>query len=471
MLGPTITEFRPPPILAHTTAFILIGLQKPVQWLFPNLRSVEWQFDPDPVCCDSSMLSLVVLLGPRVESVTVMQVNPMPEWASALLLDELRAFALSRTNLKHFKVYCTQLAQPMASLVPDVIKENKELRTLEVWQQLSEPLPRTTWLEVARLPKLEKTLVFVDEFLGTEDEQPELRKLSEPLFPFLLQVTIHTDEITGFSRLLDFIHSSSLENIALIVTEPPTNEEVKTLFTKLTKHRSHASMRYLTFKSAFSCPRDDDSYIITADTLRLLLPLRNLVTCTLAFHCPMRPDDAFLSDAATAWGETLMSLDIGTGYRRRMSEPPAVTLTGLTAIATKCLRLAHLGVEFTPNVEDFQEAYDAGVRPCQHGFGHVGRLSVGASTLGDLNEAQVITLAGILSDLFPMIIQIESLWEREEDPMHDEDPDDEQEREAWRKVWTLTEGMVAIRLQERLWASLRGDHDAVGSDSWMYGAC
>lgn len=471
VLGKHITKFDPPLLLAHTTAFMLLGYQKPVQWLFPNLRCVEWQFDPDPECDTSSMLSLAMLLGPRVDDVTVMQVNPLPPWALTLMIDELRAFALSRTNLQHMKIYCTQMNESSAPLVPDIIKENKELRTLEVWQQMPGPLPRATWMEVAHLPRLEKTIVFVDEFLGTEDEQQELRSIPGPLFQFLSQVTIHADSTASFGRFLDFMHSSSLENIALIVTDAPTNVEVKTFFTKLTKHRLRASLRHFSFSTALPCPRNDDSYVITADTLRVLLAFRNLITCNLVLQCPMRPDNTFLLCAAIAWGKTLTSFDIGSKSRRRWRRPPVVTLTGLGAFVSCCPRLAHLGVEFTPNVADFQETYDAGIRPCPRASGSVGSFSTGASTLANLDEAQLITLAGILSDMFPMLLQLVSLWDREEDPVGDEDADDEDETERWRKVRAFTKAMAIVRLQERAWASPTDDeHNDAQSDAWISAA-
>lgn len=458
VLGHLNTEFRPPLILAHTLAFTYLEIRRPVEWLFPNLRCVEWQFDPDFDA--SSILALCMMLSPRVEDVMVMRTTSLPRWAAADLLDELRKFALSHTNLQHLQVHCTKLTHP-TPLVSDVIKGNRGIRTLEVWHHLTEPLSRETWLEIARLPRLEKTIVLADDFLGSEEEQQQLLKLSEPLFPSLRHVTVQARDVATFCRYLDCIHSSFMEGIALIITEAPTNEEVKTLFTKLTKHRSHASLRYLSFNSAFACPRDDDSYIITADTLRLLLSFRDLKSCHVAFHCSARPDDAFLSDAATAWGKTLALFDIGTGWRRRSTQPPAVTLMGLIAFASRCSRLAQLGVEFNPNVADFQEAYDAGERPCLHTFSHISRFCTGTSLLGGLEEPQIITLAGILSDLFPMLDDLVSLWDREEDMLIDEDSDDEDEREDWRKVKSLTKRMATIRMQERMWASLRGEQDII----------
>lgn len=433
VLGHRNNEFKPPLVLARSTAFILLAMQKPVEWMFPNLRRIAWQFDSEVDV--SGRLPLSMMLSPRVEDIMIKQTTPLPQWVRILLLNDLSMFAISHSNLQHLQIHYMKRLSHATPLISDVSKWNKDIRRLGIWRDIAEPLPRETWQEIASLPRLEKTIMLTDDFLGSEEEERQLLKLSSPLFPSLRHATIQAHDVARSCRYLDFIHSSSLKDIAFIITYAPTNEEVKMLFTKLAKHPSRASLRHLSFASAIPCPPNDDSYIITADTLRLLLSFQDLIACTVVLQCPTRTDDAFLSDVATAWGKTLVSLEIGTGWRRRSTEPRAVTLTGLVSFVPRCPYLSDLGVEFTPNVADFQHAYDAGKRPFPHPISHVARFYTGTSSLRDLDEAHLITLAGILSDIFPLLLELDSLWDRDVDWHAGEDPVD-------------LHGQLSIRMQQ-----------------------
>ena len=428
--------------------YAILDSCKPIDHLFPNLRHIEWHFDPqEPV---GSLLHLDILLGPKVEYISIIPYHSMPEASSALLVERLKAFILAHHVLRHLLVYCPHNTD-YVPLIPDVIAANRSMQTLEVVQQTSQSLARSTWLELARLPKLEKTIIAADEFLGSEQERNELRALEEPTFVSLRHATIHAQDLAGISRCLEFIHSSSLERLNVFVTITPTNQEAKALFVKLMMHPSRGALRQFYFHSALGSPRDDPDYILTADTLRALLAAKDVSAFGLGFRCPVSIDDAFLKEVAAAWGDTLESLDLGTGWRRRPAAPPRVTLSGIFALLQRCEKLAHLGVEFSPDVQPFREAYMAGTRPCRGLRTGLTTFAAGASLLGALTDTAVIMLAGILSDLLPAGRTLSSQWDRAEAQRADEDPEDTEERQRWQEVKELFEEMRTIRMQERLW--------------------
>ena len=436
-----------------SSVYAILDSCKPTNHLFPNLKHIEWHFDPqEPV---GSLLHLDITLGPRIEYMSIIPYHSMPETSSALLVERLKAFVHTHHALRHLIVYCPHNTD-YVPLIPDIINANKAIQTLEVVQQTSQPLPRSTWLELARLPKLEKTIIAADEFLGSEQERSELRDSKEPTFVSLRSATIHAQDLTGISRCLDFIHSSSLERLNVFVTITPTHQEAKALFTKLAAHPSRGALRQLYFQSALGSPRDDADYVITADTLRPVLAFKDVSACGIGFRCPVRIDDAFLGEVAAAWGGALESFELGTGWRRRPAVLPRVTLSGILAFLRRCEGVAHLGVELNPDVRSFREGYNAGQRPCKDLRTHLKTFAAGASLLGGLSESALIMFAGILSDLLPSGQTLSSQWDRAEAQRADEDPEDPEERERWRQVTELFEEMRTIRMQERLWPAEQG---------------
>lgn len=425
---------------------------KPAGHLFPNLKHLEWHFDlQEPV---GSLLHLDIMLGPKIEHISIIPYHPMPESSSALLVERLKAFIVDHHALRHLVIYCPHNTD-YVPLIPEIIATNKAIQTLEVVQQTSQPLSRGTWLELARLPNLEKTIIAVDEFLGSEQERKQLRDSKEPTFVSLRHATIHAQDLTDISRCLDFIHSSSLEQLNIFVTITPTNQEVKALFTKLTTHPSHGALRHFYFQSAMGSPRNDDNYVIDMDTLRVLLAFKDVSACWFGFRCPVRVNDAFLAEVATAWGETLETFELGTGWRRRPRVVTAVTLAGILTFLTQCEGLTHLGVEFNPDVQPFREGYQAGLCPCKNVRSRLTTFFTGASLLAGLTDSAVFMLAGILSDLLPAVQTFRSQWDRTEAQRADEDPGDAEEQEKWRCVKELFEEMRMVRRQERLWPASR----------------
>ncbi|KZT73900.1 hypothetical protein DAEQUDRAFT_808067 [Daedalea quercina L-15889] len=442
-----------PAILADVSAYTFLNDSGQVgHLLFPNLRRIEWIFEfGDPV---GSLSQLSLMLGPRVVGVTIRYLQLAEEWSSAFLLDKLKGFIFTHTTLEHLKLYCPHITE-ITFLIPSIIARNQGLRTLEVLQYNAQPLPREAWLSLSRLPKLEKTVISADEFLGSDQEQKQLLDSSDPIFESMRHVTIYAHEVAGASRCLDLIRSKSLASVSIIVDIAPTNQDVKALFTVLIKHRSCLSLRSLIFNTAFPSPGNSDSYVINTDTLRVLLSLQNIVTCRIGVRCPMRLDNAFLADVAASWALTLNDLDFGSSWRRRPTERPAVTLKGLLPLVGQCKHLKHLGLVFNPSVEEFKETYNAGQRPCKEaGENEVASFATGASLLEGRDEPNIIMLAGILSDLFPSLQSLKSLWDEDArivDARADEDPDDEVEIEGWKQVAILYKEMSIVRRQERAW--------------------
>ncbi|TFY63570.1 hypothetical protein EVJ58_g3170 [Rhodofomes roseus] len=451
-IGPSLTfpEF-PCVIKAFPSAHSYLLTHKPVDHLFPNLRYILWHYDH--LFPEGSMDELSLLLGPRVVDLTTYAFKGMPESLSDRLVDEVTSFIVEHTDIKHVRLYCPYVPG-LEAVIPNVVFLHQAVQSLEVLQETPSTLPPNIWLELSRLPKLEKTIIFVDELLGSDEIRKQSAHSSEPFFPSLRNVTIHASDLAGCSRYLDLIQSSSLERLVVIVTSSPTNEEARTFFQHLAKRRHKMPLRFMHFTSVIGSPRFDDNYIIDADTLRPLLSFWNVKSCQVTFRCPVSVDNAFLEDVATAWAPTLEQLELGASWRQRVDSQ--ATLQGVFSLITRCRELASLGLVFDARVDEFQEALGAGERLAK-GYrpsDRLTRFSTGATTLGELDETDLATLADVLSDLFPGMRTFETLWIRrvQHEPFQiDEDPDDEGEADCWRQLMALYKEMSTIRLQERLW--------------------
>ncbi|KAH9936201.1 uncharacterized protein B0H18DRAFT_972814 [Fomitopsis serialis] len=436
---------------AHPPVYSILLDHRPTNHLFPNLKRIEWYFDH--IFPEDSIAQLSLLLCPRVTNIATYALKVMPERLSKRLSDELMTFIIGHINIQYIKLYCPHI-RSLVTLIPTVISQNKIIRTLDVLQAYPLALHRDVWLELSRLPMLEKTTIFADEFLGSDQEWKQLVNSSELIFPSLRQVSIHATDLEKCSRCMNAIQSPFLERLDISVTHAPTNQEVKVFFTNLAKRCANAPVQWLRFMSVVGCPRHDDSYVIDTDTLRILLSFRDVISCDIGFRCPVRADNAFLGDVAAAWAPTLQQLELGSSWRQRL-DSPGVTLQGLLSLLAQCPLLGYLGLVFDPRVDEFKESYNAGLRPSRdvRGRNRLVKFSSGATTLRDLDDSDIVTLAGVLSDIIPSLASFQSLWIRDgpENLPGDEDPDDVDETEEWRRLIALHKEMSAIRTQERVW--------------------
>jgi len=436
---------------AHPSVYRILLNHRPTDHLFPNLKRLEWYFDH--TFPEDSIAQLSLLLCPRVTDIAAYALKVMSETSSIRLSDELMTFIIGHINVQHIKLYCPHIPS-LVTLIPTIISQNKIIRTLDVLQAYPLALHRDVWLELSRLPLLEKTTIFADEFLGSDQEWKQLVNSSELIFPSLRQASIHATNLEGCTRCMNTIQSSSLERLDISVTYAPTNQEVKVFFTNLAKRCANAPVQWLRFISILGCPRHDDSYVIDTDTLRILLSFRDVISCQVEFRCPVRADNAFLKDVAAAWAPTLQQLDLGASWRQRL-DSPGVTLQGLLSFLAQSPWLGYLGLVFDPRVGEFKESYNAGLRPSRdvRWRNRLLKFSSGATTLGGLDDTDIITLAGVLSDIIPSLTSFQSLWIRDgpEGLPGDEDPDDDNETEDWRHLTALLREMSAIRRQERVW--------------------
>ena len=72
----------PPYYVVPSSVYTILNSCKPTSNLFPNLKHVEWNFDPQ--CPVGSVLHLDIVLCPRVEYISFIPSHAMPDRKSVV---------------------------------------------------------------------------------------------------------------------------------------------------------------------------------------------------------------------------------------------------------------------------------------------------------------------------------------------------------------------------------------------------
>ncbi|KAI0917094.1 hypothetical protein AcV7_009823 [Taiwanofungus camphoratus] len=437
----------------HEDTFSKLYASRPFGSLLPNLREFEWRQSFKDPANDVAHL-LVLLLNPKITNMSVYMTMDLGEHDS--LVTQLEAaltyFAAHSPFLEHMTFICP-LVPRLGTAISNVLLRHSGLRTVYTFQTPDTPMSAEALLHLSRLSTLEKLSVRTDNFTGIEGGMQSLLTHSDLVFPALQCLVIYSDTLANCNLLLDAVQSSQLEYLHILVLHPPIASEVQQFTSGLVRHPSNASLASINFTSGQGSPRHDSKYIISGANLKPLLSLKNIRECKIELRCPLALDNTFVKDLAMAWPQ-LCSLELGTEWRRDTGTP-GVTLKGLIPLIQHCPFLTILGLPINTDVSEFSETYDE-TRPAEGYFSNrISALFVGPSKIDHLGD-EAVMVAGFLSDLFPNLTYIDSLWGREESPLHiDEDDEDEAEFERWKKVQKLVREMGRIRKQERRWQSLQ----------------
>jgi len=443
----------------HPSCYGILLRHRPSGHFFPNLRKFEWRQDPRDNA--NSVAHLLLMIHPKVSDISITIVDNLnaDKGLIAQVKEALKDFCERCTYLEHFTFVCTAIPE-LWPLTSQIIIRHHSLRTVHTFQQSDSPLSCEAILHLAQLPTLERLSLRTNGIMNTGERLLSSLKAMDVAFPMLHHLMVCSDDLTSCNPLLDIIQSTHLQHLHILLISAPLASEVKEFTTIISQHRSRTLISAISLSSATSSPRNHTEYIITNDTLKPLLSLRNMREFRVVLCTPIKINNAFIDDLAQSWPD-LRVLELGTEWRRSTGIPH-LTVKGLLPLVQYCPRLFHLGLEFNTDVSDFNNrgSLEEQTRP---GGGLINQnitvFNAAASSARFLEEEDIVKLAGFLSDVFPSLLSVRSSWMRRGPSVElDEDADDEDEYNKWKEIDEITREMARIRRQERNWKAKVAAH-------------
>jgi hypothetical protein len=303
----------------------------PSQTPFPKLRQIQW-FDPHP----APLPLFSMFLSPLLNSICLVLKESMTQLS---LLPTLGVMYPDLTNVELRGSFGPAILQTVSSF----------LSNLNRLESLCIPRADAAILEhIARLPSLKsltvrETLPF-NSFPEGDRSIPRFRSLE------VLHLTFTTPEIS--TMIVGAVEHNRLASLTLIFSSPlPDSDETTRLYSTIASTRSYATLNSLTVEddsNSLEIPDDDafDSYVIRAETLRVLFSFTNLTTIVLKPIRGFDLDDEVVLDMARVWRRVeelrLAPAEKALSARANMR----VTLVGIQAIAAHCLYLRKLELVF-----------------------------------------------------------------------------------------------------------------------------
>ncbi|KAI1790170.1 hypothetical protein LXA43DRAFT_1182723 [Ganoderma leucocontextum] len=351
------------------------------------------------------------------------------------------------------------------------------IRSKELRRELADALPnlRSLMLFVLKKPSVDMPL------LGALSQLPNLRVLvidcligdtgcarlpERPYLSFenLRMLTLNTDSMTLAYNLVCSVRSFSLQAVRLEIRSPASRSLVKKTLTQLAA--CHHELRHL--KLGLPCAHADPPQdVLTSDTLRPLLPAKELITLDLQ-ACPIAIDDQFLLNCDSWPNITTLRL----GVRRGPGEPcSTVSLPALVPLVHKCTTLKVLGLPLDTAPSTF-------IRELRNLPPSLGadrsRLRLQTLQVGQAAITDVSLVSGYLSGLFPELLCIDTTCEADEAGSEEEDDSEEEEEEEartanadrWEDVECEVPHFAAVRRQERAWAEAQGKRVVLRDRNW-----
>ncbi|TFK93069.1 hypothetical protein K466DRAFT_160461 [Polyporus arcularius HHB13444] len=438
--------------------------QSPIKPLLPNLLVLHTS--PKPSQAESFYRSLPILFSPKLRSFNTKYSLSFQEVQSAHapcdqslrhMFTQLHEVAPRLTHLTVDLEYWP-LPQAIRNTVSEAICQFQHLYGLFSVV----PISLEAFTHLARLRSLRVLDARLDSKLVDEkDLAPLLEIPHNEFFPHLRQLHLaHQCHISLLTAMLRHVWSPWLMTIQVPV--PSLREplqQVKDCIAVIGRRRGRKKITrvYMNITPHYSNSPDTDS--VDDDAILPLLKLKNLTELCLSLGYNFSLDDVICHAMAAAW-RNIVVLKLGPYPEQKTS---AVTLGALVSFAHLCPSLRRLNICLDADVKHLPWQLLA-LRPgCGKEQTALEVLEVGRSPIKD-----AVAVAGVLSDLFPNLCDVESAWDCDDGYSQEEyDGLTEEERErvlaetVFYKRWndailTLVPQFALVRKQEREWARMNG---------------
>ena len=417
--------------------------------LLPNLRTFHWA---NPEKHEAEDLASLLLLLNSKASTLIIQMGKWGDESVRQIVSTLSKFGENPAQLRSIQI----TASPCAPLEEAVLALGlRQQHLLDFEYNWSNVMSLETIVHLSGLNNLREVSIRAD----TERSREFflwVRERGGHFFPSLQLFSLFTDSVEVCEKWLNVVRQPDLHTINVCVDQPPTATAFHDFLTALTEHPARAILRNVRFKSVQSSPRNNSLHMIRPDTLSPLLQL-NLSQLRLEPGAPIDIDDDCVGRMACAWPH-LTVLELNAEWRRYAPAGlvPSVTLKGLIPLAEHCPAVTMLSLPISTDVSAFEEDYEAGLRPAGGiSFKQCYMLGVGPSPIDQ--EADLLMIAGFLSDLCPYLVTLKTSWGRGH-PMKDAgegetglDFENHEMGESWRQMEKYAREMARVRRQERAW--------------------
>ncbi|KAJ6577040.1 hypothetical protein DFH09DRAFT_1077980 [Mycena vulgaris] len=247
-----------------------------------------------------------------------------------------------------------------------------------------------------------------------------------PGFDSLSAFNIMVQNLDDFTTRLALVTSIRLAITAAQLSVDLTAPNLQTSLDVVRDRLAHASTAHVELETfTLADALDDDGIPMPAETIGPLLSLANLTVLRLYLHRPVDVDDALLKIMVADWPR-LQTLE---PLHEDGVQVAKVTLTGLIPFATHCTELTECA--FLVNTTSLDE--DSFLPPSGQYTSPVAKFHFGHSPISD-----ALRIAAFLSDLFPQLHEIDTLYH----PL----------RAGWRDVNSSIAVFTELRRQEREFA-------------------
>ncbi|KAJ6568038.1 hypothetical protein DFH09DRAFT_1468368 [Mycena vulgaris] len=285
-------------------------------------------------------------------------------------------------------------------------------------ESLNIDVPDLAALEhLARLPTL--TCLTVRSF-------PAASPSTSPLhFPALNRLEFDLDNIYPATKFLPNFSDVSLVGLDLTLHYWYPSTALEKFCTALKAACTHTSLLSLSIDDGqaddISGSEDEDAFTISIQSIQALFCFRNLTSVVIASKLGFDLDNSAITDLACAWPHVTTLFLISETQRR-----PRNSLDCLYSLAQHCPELERLHITFDTS----RLPSNASVSPI---------------------AAPTLSVARVISALFPGLEDLSTDCIGDEDDDEDEDNDEPRERGDWRRLWGEVEEhlpvLVAIRAE------------------------
>ncbi|KAI0769997.1 hypothetical protein C8Q74DRAFT_1369232 [Fomes fomentarius] len=455
---------------------------------YPTLRSV-------PFLCNPGLRSFHVrtYMSPD-DFASEYNGHPQPEEHQDF--EEHVTFMLAR-----LKALCPKLREFTLAVIPSSVPiVNATMDACLSFKHLTEfccgettlPITFKAFTHLALLPNLQVLRFASDRTYWTFDDFWLLdHKPKSKIFPALRDIGMIVLTIDLPLKILPYISSRQLKRIEVKVMRDVPRNQINPLFSTILALKGYTSIDHI--HMMFDVVRSDGDKNLPPDpicekTLLPLLALPQLSRLELDILCPWDIDDAFLVRMSLAWPElTVLELGIHRPWQPENLDDdtrpiPRVTFHGLIALSRVCPNLQTLGVEWAPDVRDTHRRNMGCTVP--NVFTRLSALQQLRVGFSRIRAGEEMGVAGLLSNMFPQLREVESYWrtlycieldERETRIERGEEvaPDEgrlerwatyERKAEKWRTVEEMLPELVLIREQERAWNEEHGVYEKAADE-------
>ena len=338
-------------------------------------------------------------------------------------------------ELREFSLGVIPSSVPIVKSVVDACCNFRRLTSF-CCGEMTLPLTFKAITHLALLPDLQVLMFASDRSFWTFDDFWLLdHKPKDKIFPSLRNLGMISSTIDVPLKLLPYVSSRHLEQITIKIDGGVPRKRVKPLFGAIADLKGRRAIEHIHIvmdvlptnkNSAVTTDGDACPEPISETTLGPLLGLSKLSRLILDILCPWSINDDLLHRMSLVWPNlTVLELGIERPWplHKRVQEP-GVTLVGLIVLSHLCEHLHTLGLELTPNVAEVN--HSQGTFPSV--FVRLAPLENLCVGLSRIEADEEMAVAGILSNAFPTLKQIDSYWAtlKEED--------ENRELEKWREA-------------------------------------